>query len=149
MRSANVLRIILGGILAGLVVLVGDFVLDSLLLGGPWIPGADPFGQGSVACVLTLHLGSRLVLGLLVVITYVWFLRHRRASLVTAIVAGLFVWGLLQIYLKISRAAAGQCPPEDVVLIEGVWNALVMTISSIAGSCLLRETSPNPSGEQR
>ena len=140
MNKINLQRAILGGLVAGLVLNIGEFVLNAVILAPqlrefmarhnlPDDPGTNFL---VVATLLTFVLG----------IVIVWMYAAMRPRLgpgpKTAICAGLLAWFCVYLYSGIINAMIVQVP-TNAILIAMVWGIVQYAIAGIAGAWLYRE----------
>jgi hypothetical protein len=141
MGKINVGRVILGGIVAGLVIDAGEFVLNGLILEKDWNAamqslGKPPVGGQAVAIFMAL--------GFLVGITMIWIYAAIRPRLgpgpKTAICAGLIVWTLTTLYGVLGQLPTGIFP-NKLLLAGLVWGLFELPLAALAGAALYKEES--------
>jgi hypothetical protein len=139
MGRINTGRVILGGLLAGLVTNAGEFVLNGFILAKDWDEamkslGKQPVGMQAVAVFLAL--------GFLGGIVTVWIYAAIRprfgAGAKTAVCTGLLVWTLTSLFATIGQAATGVFPTR-LLLIGTVWALVETPIAAVAGAWLYKE----------
>src|SRR5690348_13647822 len=93
--TINIRRAILGGLLAGLVVNIGEFVLNAFILGHEWDAVMQSLNRLpiSVSAIILLNVMS-LALGICIVLLYASFSSLIGSGYKAAVVAGLFAWFL-------------------------------------------------------
>jgi hypothetical protein len=129
MGKINLGRVILGGLLAGVVLNVGESILNMPILGAEWEEAMrslnkTPFGGSAIAIFV--------VLGFLLGIAIVWLYAAIRprfgAGPKTAVCAGLFVWAIAYLYLSV-----GQMPlnifPVRLLAISTIWGLVEVPLS--------------------
>lgn len=137
--NINVARVLLGGLLAGLVLNIGEFVLNVVVLGAQLKEYSaahnfhDPGGSFIVvATVLTFILG----------IVFVWLYALIRPRLgpgpKTAVVAGLIMWFGIYFYLGIIYMLLFAMP-TNAVMIGLVWGLVEYVLAAIAGAWVYKE----------
>ena len=139
MAKINMARVFVGGLVAGAIINVGEFVLNMFILGGLWESamkelGRPPTGNESIAYFLLLSFA----LG----ITMVWIYAAVRPRFgpgpLTAVCAGLLVWALAALY-----PSAGMVPmnllPSRLLLYATLWSLVEMPLAAVAGAWLYRE----------
>jgi len=140
MGKINYGRAILGGLLAGLIINVGEFVLNEVLFkkqleemvrqhnlptpGGVFI---------ATAVVLTF------VLGIIIVMTYAMIRTHLGPGPKTAICAGLTFWFAIYVYAGILNSTLFGVEPS-LMAIGLVWGAGEYLLGALAGAWLYRES---------
>jgi hypothetical protein len=141
MGRINMGRVILGGLLAGLVINACEFVVNGLILAKDFDEamkslGKQPVGMQAVAVFL--------VVGFLSGIVTVWIYAAIRprfgAGAKTAVCAGLLVWTLTSLLTTIGQAAIGIFPSR-VLVIGTLWALVETPIAAVAGPWLYKEYS--------
>jgi hypothetical protein len=139
MNRINMGRVVLGGLLAGLVLNIGEFILNTKVLGEQMksfnaqhnFP--DPGGNFIiVAVVLTFVLGIVMVLG------YAAIRPRFGPGVKTAIIASLFAWFALYFYMGIFFAMLFGIPTGTCILTM-VWGLVEYAIAAVAGAWLYKE----------
>ncbi len=138
MGKINVGRVILGGLLAGLVINVFEAVLNTLV----WAKQGDamlaklgltPPGPQQIAWFIVFSF----VFGIVLVFTYAAIRPRFGASVKTALIAGGTLWlaGLPQ---AISQSILGIMPP-DLATMGAVAALIEIEVAAIAGAWLYKE----------
>ena len=139
MGKINMGRVIVGGLLAGLVINLGEFVLNGYILEKDWESamrslGKEPIGMQAVAVFLAL--------GFLLGITAVWIYAAVRprlgAGAKTAICIGLIVWVLTSLFTTLGQLPTGIFP-NRLLIIPLVWGLVELPLGTVAGAWLYRE----------
>ena len=139
MGKINMGRVIVGGLLAGLVINLGEFVLNGFILEKDWEAamrslGKEPIGMQAVAVFLAL--------GFLLGITAVWIYAAVRPRLgagpKTAICIGLIVWVLTSLFTTLGQLPTGIFP-NRLLIIPLAWGLVELPLGTVAGSWLYRE----------
>ena len=139
MGRINMGKVILGGLIAGVVINIGEFALNMAILGGAWEEAMKalnrpPIGNESAGFFVLLCFG----LGILGVWTYAAIRPRFGAGPTTAICAGLLVWALAILY-----PSAGMIPmglfPAKLILYAIVWDLVEIPLAVIAGAWVYRE----------
>ena len=139
MNKINLARVILGGLVAGVVLNIGEFLLNEVVLGAQMREFLVRFGLPEpgnrfvvVAVLLTFILG----------IVIVWMYAAMRPRLgpgpKTAICAGLLAWFGIYLYSGVINGMVLKVP-TNMVLIALVWGAVQYAVGAIAGAWLYRE----------
>ena len=139
MSNINNGRVILGGLLAGLVINIGEFLRDGILL-------ADRVAEMLKALGLSEPSGGPMlvftIVGFLLGIVMVWLyaaIRPRFGPGVrTAIVAGVLIWLLVYLFPSIGYAALDMFP-GDYLLIANVWGLVEISLAAVAGAWIYQE----------
>lgn len=139
MNKINLTRAILGGLVAGLVLNIGEFLLNTMVLATQMkefftrLALPDPGTNFMIAAtVLTF------VLGIVIVWTYAAIRPRLGPGPKTAICAGLLAWFGVYVYSGIINGMIVQIP-TNVLLIAILWGAGQYAIAAIAGAWLYKE----------
>ena len=139
MKNINLGRVLVGGLLAGLILNIGEFLLNDVILGAQMreffaryrIP--DP-GASFMLVAVTLTF----VMGIVLVFVYALIRPRLGPGVKTAVVAGLIMWFGIYIYTgAINGILFGI--PLNVMLIAFVWGAIEYVIGAIAGAWAYKE----------
>ena len=141
MAKINMTRVILGGVLAGLVVNIGEYFLNTSILG--------KLMEASLQALNSPQVGNEgmafyVVLGFAVGIFAIWVYAAIRprfgAGPMTAICAGLMVWFLASLY-----ASAAIMPlhffPRRMLLYGAIWEFFQFPIAVLVGAWIYKEDS--------
>jgi hypothetical protein len=139
MQKINMGRVILGGLIAGVVINLGEFALNMGVLGSLWDEAMKalnrpPIGNESAVFFMLLCFG----LGIVGVWTYAAIRSRFGAGPLTALCAGLLIWALAILY-----PSAGMIPmglfPAKLILYAIVWDLVEIPVAVIAGAWLYKE----------
>lgn len=139
MNKINVSRVLLGGLVAGVVLNIGEFLLNAVIL-------AKQMEEFFRKCGMTPPSGSALVLLILFTFLMGIFLVYVYAAIrprcgpgpKTAAAAGLIGWFCAYFYNNAIAASLGIIP-LNVFGIAVVWGAVEYIVAAIAGAWLYRE----------
>jgi polyferredoxin len=139
MNKINFGRAILGGVVAGLIINIGEFVLNEVLFkkqleemvrqhnlprpGGAFI---------ATAVVLTF------ILGIIIVMTYAMIRTFSGPGPKTAICAGLIFWFAIYVYAGILNSTLFGVEPS-LMAIGLVWGAAEYVLGALGGAWLYKE----------
>ena len=142
MGRINLKRVVIGGILAGVIFFIGDGIVHGALLSGRWAAqmaalgksGGGDIGQRGFAYFLCYDL----LKGWLAVALYAAMRPRFGAGPTTALLAGLLVWALV-----IPVPMIGLLPMEffsaGLVILWAVYALVPMILGTVAGAWLYRE----------
>jgi hypothetical protein len=139
MSKINVGRVLLGGLVAGLVLNIGEFVLNDFLLAESMksdlnrLHLPDPGGPFIAKAVTITFL-----LGIVLVYLYAAIRPRFGAGLKTAICAGLIGWFFVYLYAGYIYEAMGVVSLKPFV-IGLVWGLVEYPLGAIAGAWLYKE----------
>jgi len=139
MNTINFGRVVLGGLLAGLVLNIGEVLLNDKVLGAQMKDFmtkhnfAEPSGSFMVVAV-----GLTFVMGIVIVLGYACIRTRLGAGVKTAIIAGLFAWFGVYFYSGIINGVLFGIP-TNTMLIVVVWGLIEYVLAAIAGAWLYKE----------
>jgi hypothetical protein len=139
MGRINFGRVLIGGLVAGVILNVGEWVLNGMILhdemqeffrrcGFPQ-PGTNFL---IIAIVITF------VLGIVIVLGYAAIRPRFGAGPKTAIIAALFAWFGVYVYQNVIALGLGMVPPKLVAIALG-WGLIEYILASLAGGALYSE----------
>lgn len=139
MGKINTGRVILGGLLTGLIINIGEFILNEPILGEQWASAMEalnqpPMGGGTI---VTFVVGGFL-LGIVTIWLYASIRPRFGPGPKTAICAGLFAWFFVYLYVNIGMIATGLFP-TNLLITSIVWGLFEVPIATMAGAWLYKE----------
>jgi hypothetical protein len=135
----NLGRVVAGGLLAGLVLNIGEAILNTLVV-----------ASQVEAAMMALNLppvDSRAIIGFVILgfalgIAMVWVYAAIRTrfgpGVPTAVVAGVIVWFLAYLYPNAGMSVA-RVWPNDLLVIVTVWGLAEAVLAAIAGAWMYSE----------
>jgi hypothetical protein len=139
MKKINVGRVLLGGLIAGLVLNIGEFLLNSVVFADDMKndlqrlnltePGGDFIARAVVATF---------VLGIVVTFLYAAIRTHFGSGVKTAIYAGLLTWFFSIFYPGVIYNGIGIIATK-FFLIGLAWGLVEYTLGAMAGAWLYKE----------
>jgi len=140
MKKINFGRVLLGGLVAGIILNTGEFVLNGIIL-APHIeadmkrmnitpPGA---GFGLLAVTLTF------VFGIVAVLIYALMRTRLGPGPKTALVTALIVWFCVYAYSGTINMLLINVPPRLILMIL-VWGLIEYPLGILAGASLYKES---------
>jgi hypothetical protein len=141
MGAINLGRVVLGGLLAGLVINIGEFLVNGVILAKDWDAAMQslnkaPIGGQAIAVFVVLAFLS----GIVAVWIYAAIRPRFGPGPKTAVYAGLVVWVVTSRFAVIAQAPTGIFP-KRLRAIGCVWAFLETPIASLAGAWLYKEES--------
>lgn len=139
MGKINVARVLLGGLVAGLVLNIGEYILDNLVLAGQWATfvaetGRGAFGAGQIAAFIVLTF----LFGIALIWIYAAIRPRFGAGPKTAVIAGLTLWAVAWLLIGAAFAAGGMVP-IGLTVVTIVWGLFEAPIAALAGAWLYQE----------
>ena len=139
MGKINFGRVIAGGLLAGLIINVGEFVLNGLILDKDWEEAMRVLGKPAIAgSAIAIFLALGFVLGILMVWIYAAIRPRCGAGPKTAVCAGLIVYALGYLYPGAGQLTIGLFPIK-LQLIGLAWGLVEVVLAAVAGAWLYKE----------
>src|SRR5215813_10934954 len=140
MGGINLRRALIGGIVAGVILNVGEFILNGFVLANDMkeffkrcgFPPEPPSSFMVIAIVITL------ILGIVIVIGYAAIRPRFGPGPKTAIIAALFAWFGVYVYQNVIAVGLGIVPPKLVAIALG-WGLVEYVLATLAGSALYSE----------
>jgi len=140
MNKINPGRVLLGGIVAGIILNVGEFLLNGIIL-RPHIEadmkrmGLTPPGNGFAVLAITLTF----ILGILAVLLYAVIRARLGPGPRTALLTALSRWFCVYAYSGTVNMLLINVPPNLILMILG-WGLLEYALGLLAGAALYRES---------
>ena len=140
MGTINLQRVLLGGLLAGVVINGGEMLFHTVLFGDTVQAAMAAIGRTMPegGSMMAYWMAFGFVYGIALVLVYAAIRPRFGASVKTAVYAGLLVWlfgGLLH--------ALGEIPmgllPRNIYVLGTVWNLVQLPIAAVAGAWLYKE----------
>lgn len=139
MGKINMGRVILGGLLAGLIINVGEFVLNGVILEKDFEAVMRSLNKPPVSgTAIAVFLVLGFVLGIIIVWIYAAIRPRFGAGPKTAVCAGLTAWALAYLYTSAGQAPIGIFPTR-LLVIGTVWGLVELAIAAVAGAWLYKE----------
>lgn len=139
MGKINMGRVIVGGLVAGLILNISESVLNTIVIGKDWENAMKELNRpafSSTAIMWFIIFGF--VLGLLTVWLYSAIRPRYGAGPKTAVIAGLAVWAFAYFYPTIGMMQMNLFPSR-LLVIGLAWGLVEMIVASLAGGFLYRE----------
>lgn len=139
MGKINLSRVILGGLLAGLVVNIGEAILNMMVIArqveaAMLALNVPPIDSRAITGFVTLGFA----LGIAMVWVYAAIRTRFGPGVPTAVVAGVIVWFLAYVYPNAAMVVMGIFP-TNLILIGTVWGLAEVVLASIAGAWVYSE----------
>jgi hypothetical protein len=139
MNRINVGRVVLGGLLAGLIINIGETLLNAVVLASDMeqltqARNVPPIGGSAIAGFVTMCFA----LGIGIVWLYAAIRPRFGAGVGTAVIAGVAVW-LLSFGWAILGDTLMQFIPTNIMGIALVWSLVEVLAGAIAGAWVYKE----------
>ena len=139
MGKINFARVLIGGLVAGLILNIGEWILNGMILAKEMKDFFQKCGfpePGTnfmvIAVVITF------VLGIVIVLIYAAIRPRFGAGPKTAIIAALFAWFGVYVYQTVIGLGLGMAPPKVAVIGLG-WGLVEYILAALAGGALYKE----------
>ena len=139
MSNINLGRVVLGGLLAGLVLNIGEFLLNDYVLGSQMkeFMARHNFSEPG-ANFMVVAVGLTFVMGIVLVLGYAMIRSRLGPGVKTAIVAGLFAWFGVYFYSGIINGILFGLPLATICTVV-VWGLVQYAVAAVAGAWLYKE----------
>lgn len=139
MGKINWGRVVLGGLLAGLVLNVFDFLVNGVWLADEWEAAMLALGKGKISgAMIGLYVLWDFALGIFIVWLYAAIRPRYGAGPGTAVLAGLAVWFVIFFLHFIGEAPLGLFPVRMYVIVT-VVGFVQMALAGAAGGWAYKE----------
>lgn len=140
MGGINFGRAILGGLVAGIILNIGEFVLNGVILANDMkeffkrcgFPPEPPRSFMVIAIVITF------VLGIVIVIGYAAIRPRFGPGPKTAAIAALFAWFGIYLYQNVIAVGLGIIPTR-LFMIAVAWGFIEYLVATFAGAAIYKE----------
>src|ERR1700686_1935728 len=139
MGKINFGRVLLGGLVAGLLMNIGEYVLNDKVLGSQMKAYFSlhnfPMPEGKAIAIAVIMV---FVLGIVMILGYAAIRPRFGSGPKTAIIAGLFAWFGGYFFNNILGAAFGFVP-TNILAILLVWGLVEYLVAALVGAWLYKE----------
>jgi hypothetical protein len=141
MGSISWMRVIVGGLVAGFVINLSEFLLNGTLLAKRWEAamaalGRPPMGGGAIGVFVVLSF----LLGIATIFLYALIRPRLGAGPKTAVTAGLLVWFFACFVPNVGVVATGLFP-ATLPLVAIIWGLFELPIATVFGAWMYGETA--------
>ena len=133
-------RMIAAGLVAGVVINVGEFALNLGLLGTQWSLARQALGLGEESPILYVAWGF--LNGLIAAAVYAAIRPRFVPGVRTALLAGFFVWSLSSLGVALIFLAAALYPPSLVWTVT-LGEFVLLPLATVIGASIYREEAPH------
>ena len=139
MAQINVKRVIMGGLLAGLVINIGETILNVPVMGQQMedaLKGRNlpPVGGGAIGGFVI----GAFVIGVLLVWLYAAIRPRFGPGAKTAIIAGLVLWLLAYVWPSLGSGLMGFMPMK-LLAVSTLWGLGEVILAALAGGAVYKE----------
>ena len=140
MGKTNWVRVFLGGVVAGVIFIVLGMIARMTYLGKVWSPAYENLGLSTraTAGIIILSFIMWIVLGILSVWLYSAIRPRYGAGVKTAVIAGVFVWIVRELFPDIEFGSWGLYP-VNLVVADGATTLVSCVVGTIIGAWIYKE----------
>ena len=139
MGKINMSKVLVGGLLAGLVLNIFEFIVHQLILGNQWAEAMEKLGMsGPAGVTIAWFVILTFVLGIALVWIYAAIRPRFGAGAKTAVCAGLFVWFLIWFWASIGFVIMGLFPLK-LFIIPAIIGLIEVPLATVVGAWLYKE----------
>ena len=138
MGKINVGRVVLGGLLAGLVLNIGEYLLNGKVLAAQMKTFMTQHNFTEPANFIPIAVALTFVLGVVIVLGYACIRPRLGPGVKTAIIAGLFAWFGIYFYCGIIDGVLFGMPMNTMIMVM-VWGLVEYAVAAVAGAWLYTE----------
>jgi hypothetical protein len=138
MGNINMGRVILGGLVAGLVLNIGEYLLNGVVLADQMKTFMTQHNFTEPKYFIPIAVALTFVLGIVIVLGYACIRPRLGPGVKTAIMAGLFAWFGVCFYCSIINGVLAGIPVSTMIL-GMVWCLVEFSLGAIAGAWLYQE----------
>ena len=147
MASINTGRVVLGGLLAGLVINLGEFLASVLIFADAYAEMMEALGlaePGGTAMALFVIMGF--LGGMVMVWVYAGIRPRFGAGPKTAAMAGLVAWILWYFFPTVGYSAMGMYSMDMTMILMLVWGLVEFQLAAQAGAWFYQESQGGTAG---
>jgi hypothetical protein len=139
MNNINVGRALLGGLVAGAILNLGEWLLNGMVLAKEMEQFFKKCGfPGPGPRFFVIAIAITFVLGIVIVFGYAAIRPRFGPGPKTAIIAALFAWFGVVLYKNIIAAALGMMPSNVFAIVLG-WELVEYIVATLVGAALYKE----------
>ena len=135
----NLLRVLVGGLVAGLIIIVGEYILNVIILGAELAAWRERCGLGALtAGQLAAGVVITIVYGIILIWIYAAIRPRFGPGPRTAVIAGLTFWSVAYL-LFLASLWAGGFLTTHFATVSIAWGLIEAPIAAVAGGWLYQE----------
>ena len=140
MDKLNLPRILIGGLVAGLIINIGESILNIGILAGDWEAAYAVLGMPMTESVgmMIWYFASGFILGIIGLVLYAVYRRTCGAGPKTAVWAGLTVW-FLTYFMGFSAVFFSGLFPMNLFWWTELWGIVEISLAVLAGAALYKD----------
>lgn len=134
-------RVVAGGLLAGLVLNVFDFVIHGVVLADQWNAALAALGKGEMSgSAIAWYVAFDFVLGIATVWLYAAIRPRFGAGPKTAAWAGVFVWFLVGLMFNVAQVPSGIWP-ANLLWTSAIVSVVYVPLAAVVGAWPYQEAT--------
>lgn len=142
MTRMNMTRVILGGLVAGLIINISEFVLNGVVLADAMTTQMAKLNLPPVSSnAMVVFVAMGFVIGIGTLWLYAAIRPRFGAGPKTAAIAGIAVWLLAYVYPTIGMEVTGMFPAQ-MAAIGLTWGLVEILVAAVAGAYFYQEQAP-------
>jgi len=138
MGNINLGRVVLGGLVAGLVMNIGEYLLNGKVLASQMATFMTEHNFKEPTNFIPIAVALTFVLGIVIVLGYACIRPRLGPGVKTAIIAGLFAWFGVYFYSGIINGVLAGIPMNTMLMVM-VWGLVEFSVAAVAGAWLYKE----------
>lgn len=138
MNRINLGRVLMGGFVAGVIINIGEFMLNGVLLAEELNAAFAALNKSVDNSMIPYFVLMGFGLGFMLVWVYAAIRPRFGAGVRTAICASLTVWGLAYLYPNVFSIVTNMFP-RGMVVIMTIWGLGELLIAGVAGAWVYKE----------
>ena len=139
MKGINLTRVLVGGLAAGVLLNVTEFVLWGVLLQDTYQSVMATHAMAQTGWAMAAYVIVTFVIGLALAFTYAAFRPRFGAGWQTAVAAAAVIWVVGSVIPMIGNAAVGIGMGAGASLLALAWGAVELALASVMAGWLYRE----------
>ena len=139
MEKINIKMVLLGGLVAGLVLNIGEFILNGLVIHDAWMEWTKSMNLPEMGGnEITFYVIWSFITGIVLVWLYAAIRPRFGAGVRTAVIAGLFIWFSMWV-LGFGSLIIQGLYPNDLIITSIVWGLFEVPLAAVAGAYFYKE----------
>ncbi len=139
MGSINMGRVVVGGLVAGVVINISEYLLNAVVLAQDMTDALKALNRPPVDSTMIMwFVVLAFGIGVMAVWVYAAIRPRMGPGVQTAICASLVIWGLAYLYPNLSSAILGLFPVR-LMVIATVWGLVELLVAGVAGAWIYTE----------
>lgn len=139
MKGINLTRVLLGGLAAGIVINVSEFVLWGLILDAQYETMMAAYGLAETSWAMAAYMLGALVLGVVLAFTYAALRPRFGARWQTAMVAAGIIWLVGAALPTVWNGAIGLGMGASTTVLALAWGAVEFSVAGVLAGWVYRE----------